>query len=241
MTINKTWLLGIITIISISCNRELKKMPSKNHLERLKLNLSMSALLSKNSNPKFKHLLCRLDSVYYNDQLYRDLNNPGYLNQNIAAQKRLDLQNQKIVANIIDSFGYLNSEDVGIIGQKAINTTLLHSQLTFKKKYQPLLEEAFKNKRLFVNTYAAFIDKISLQENNLQKYGTQFINYKGKYLYAPLNIDSLQFYRNQLGQPLDSTGLSKGFDNLNINPAEYKRLLPALIDYYKKNIAPLNE
>lgn len=234
-----TYIFGLL-FFAISCNKKIKNEPSKNHLAVIDLNIKLSPLLSKNANPRFIYLLPKLDSVYQNDQKYRDLFNPDYLKKNIKTQKKLDKENQLIIGTLIDSFGYLNSKDVGIIGEKAINLTLLHSDLEFMKKYHPELEEAFKNKKLFVNTYVSFVDKISLKENNFQIYGSQLITYKGKTMYLPLNIDSLHYYRNQLGQPLDTTNYLNAYKRVYIDPTEYKKLLPELTNYYKKHIAPLN-
>jgi len=106
-------------------------------------------------------------------------------------------------------------------------------QIMNLKKYLSLVKEAYKEKKMLVNAYASYIDKMLMEVHKFHKYGTQLIKYNGQTVYYPINIDSLELYRKTLITNLDTSNILSMFTNMNISKSEYKKILPKLIYLYQ--------
>lgn len=226
------YLLYIIPyFFMFSC--QTKQVPSEYHEKRIQFNKGMSEYLSRNVPAKYQHLLPVLSEVYENDQKYRDIQNAAYLKENEENQKMLDRQNLLIVANIFDTFGYLSIKEIGLIGNKTINLVLNHADLTFKEKYYDLVVQAYAAKKMNSNTYASFMDKYQIQKKKFQLYGTQTIMYKNKMMYYPIDLSTVDSFRNTLYPPLELKSAYGYRKVTNVDSITYLRYLPDLIRIYK--------
>lgn len=170
--------------------------------------------------------------VHINDQKNR-LVGYGFTKEGLKEQRMLDSQNLKIVTAYVDRYGWPAAADVGFIGQRAIGMTIQHSPLKIQEKYYPYLVKAYKRDSFLFQTLALLEDRINIRNKRFQFYGTQLVSYKGKpVLYPVYNIDSLEIWRKQIGFKTTMADYMKLLKS-NWNIAEYKLILPDLINEFK--------
>ena len=68
---------------------------------------------------------------------------------------------------------------VGRLANTTLWSVLQHESVTFKEKYAPLLKESVLKKESRPNHYARLIDRMLINSDKAQLYGTQ-INYDNK-------------------------------------------------------------
>ncbi|MEJ5963776.1 DUF6624 domain-containing protein [Pedobacter immunditicola] len=182
-----------------------------------------------------KPLSEELERVFEQDQMYRDSvdslskqegNNSAKVNEEIAKMLKVDSINLKIVSGILDKYGWLGPKRVGRKASIAIFLVIQHSDLNTQLKYLPMLKAAVSYGEVDAIDLAYLQDRILLQQNKRQIYGTQIgvVQLTGqKYvlpLLDPLNVDKR---RAQIGlEPLAQ--YLAGF-NIEWNPNEYENLL----------------
>lgn len=130
----------------------------------------------------FKSISRLLDSIHDEDQKYRkELNllskNHEWESDKIKEQwkkiRKSDLENLKIVKNILDKHGWISSSK---IGQKANSTLFLviqHSDQETQEKYLPMMRKAVENNKANPASLALLEDRVALGKGELQIYGSQ--------------------------------------------------------------------
>ena len=107
----------------------------------------------------------------------------------------IDSINQIKVIKILDEFGWLGKDDVGWKANIALFLVIQHSELEIQKKYLPLLHEAVKEGKAEPGNLAYLEDRIAVQQNKKQIYGSQleYDTLTGKYHALPIedpeNVD----------------------------------------------------
>ena len=191
-------------------------------------------LLSKVAD-SLKHLIPILDSVLRTDQRYRVVGDPAVFQRNFKKQQELDVINLKKVTGIIDTFGWLNIKDIGMIGSRAINMVMIHSNVETKLKYYPKIIQAFRQGKIFSESVALYEDKMNLMLKRRQFYGSQITRYQDHSVVSPLvdaaKIDSI---RNGIGLSPLRIYLTY-FGNPDLDMKIYKTNLAEIINLYKIN------
>jgi hypothetical protein len=157
-----------------------------------------------------KTLLRLMDSVYHDDQAYRfqqiSIDREFGPNSEKSIQNKhlifvKDSVNERIVSNLLDQYGWLGQETVGINGNATLALVLQHSSLHTQKKYLPLMREAVKNKKSDANDLALLEDLTALKDGQKQIYGTYLIaSGNKKYYIAPIEDPSnVDLHRAEIG------------------------------------------
>lgn len=177
-----------------------------------------------------RYLVQILDSIYIADQQYRSLTDSKLYSTHIKEQSLIDSLNLKKVTSIIDRYGWMNPYDVGVIGAKAINLVMAHSDITTKRKYYPGMFKALVAGKISYESYALFEDKMNTQTGRLQYYGTQVQYYtNGKVFLLPVyEPDSLDARRKKMYLEPVAEYLKKNF-HTEWSLEEYKKSLPAVL------------
>ncbi|MBW1294064.1 DUF6624 domain-containing protein [Aquimarina litoralis] len=108
---------------------------------------------------------------------------------------------EKEVSAIIDAYGWLGISDVGRLGNTTLWAVLQHGSIAAKQKYAPLLKASVLKKESQAIHYARLIDRMLINSNKPQLYGTQF-NYdtKGDPFFLPVkHPEYINKRRKELG------------------------------------------
>jgi len=227
----KRLLMLLLCIAFLTCKQ--KVVPTKQHELKLEIIKNFKLRGFKISDTILNKWSNRLVQVYYNDQFYRDLNNPEYAKQNFQKQLVLDLENQKIVAEFLDGIGYKSPSEIGAFAQFGVNLTLIHAGKEFKNKYKNAIDKAFKEKKIRPAFYAMFTDKYLAQVRKFQKYGTQVTYFKGTPTLYPIDPSNVNINRKSIGLTENISDYLKNNFNAPFDSIEYIRILPELIQHYK--------
>ena len=87
--------------------------------------------------------------------------------------KKTDSLNCIIASSFLDKYGWPNPNLFSNNTNKAIFYVIQHSELNIQKKYEKVLEKAFKEKQLSPQKYASFKDRLNMEQGDYQIYGTQ--------------------------------------------------------------------
>ena len=111
----------------------------------------------------------------------------------------------------------------------ALFMTLQHAPLDVHIKYLPVVEDAFKKKKIGSDDYAMFVDRIAIGEGKMQIYGTQVsVSTKGGGVLDPvIDVDSIDVRRASIGMTETIAEYLKRF-GIKWDPQQYKKDLPAL-------------
>lgn len=221
----------ILFLILYGCKSQI--LPSKEHQTKMKFIENFKDITTINSSIEFKEWIPVLAKVYYQDQFYRDIKEPKYYLANFSKQNILDKENQMIVSKFLDEFGYPNLKEIGLIGYKAVNLTLEHANLEYKKKYLKIIELGFKEKKMAPVYYSIFVDKMLFKERKFQMYGTQIVEYKNKYTFYPLNLQNTIKNRKAIKLNETLSDYLKNNFNSTFDSASYEKNLPELIRYFR--------
>ena len=88
-------------------------------------------------------------------------------------QNKIDSLNMIRVATILDSIGFPSKS---LVGNKAYIATFLvvqHSTLKYQEKYLPIFQKAAEQNELAWSNVAMMIDRVKVNKNEKQIYGTQ--------------------------------------------------------------------
>jgi len=140
------------------------EIPSKKQLDSLKNELEL--ILKKDQNFRRIH-------VQASEALGDDSFELEYFWEVVEAQDKVL---EKQVADIIDKFGWLGISQVGRRANTALWVVIQHGSLESKEKYAPLLKKSVLRNESQGLHYARLIDKMLINQNKPQIYGTQ-INY----------------------------------------------------------------
>ena len=160
-------------------------------------------VLTSSKNPQYNSRLGKvLDSVLQTDQKARSdffsargkyaINSVEY-NALLSEMRKIDSSNLAIVLDIINKYGWLGEEVVGINGNMALFLVIQHSNLDVQEKMLPILKAAVLDKRARPNNLALLEDRISVAKTGKQIYGSQYYEKDSvKKLYPiidPINVN----------------------------------------------------
>ena len=154
----------------------------------------------RNSVPdSLKYLLPILDSVYVTEFRFRTVgDNKKFLDNKNEVLKN-DKINLAIVCPIIDKYGFLGFQDIGMFGATALFKVIQHSDSSTHIKYREKVRVAFLNKKITSSDYAMFEDRILKSQHKKQMFGTQIlISQNASFIYPIYNVDSLEIRRNAI-------------------------------------------
>ncbi|GAA3521644.1 hypothetical protein GCM10022393_40080 [Aquimarina addita] len=130
-------------------------------------------------------LKTELETIFMKDQTFRriyieaekklgkDSDAYEYFWEVVEAQDKIL---EKEVTNIIDTYGWLGISQIGRLANTALWGVLQHGSITSKEKYASLLKNSVLKKESQSIHYARLIDRMLINSNKAQLYGTQ-INY----------------------------------------------------------------
>lgn len=143
----------------------------------------------KNRFYKNRNSVFQLDSLWCEDQRNRTLDryvrgNEKYdRNSPIAKDSCFnssynynnEKECEKFVEKYIEENGIPTINEVTLRGQEALLYIIIHSKdISFQKKYLPIVKESCENGITKWQYYALLYDKIGVKEYNTQRYGTQY-------------------------------------------------------------------
>jgi len=104
--------------------------------------------------------------------------------------RKTDSLNLIVVSEILDKYGYLGYDDVGVIESQSLFLVIQHADLFVQEKYLPVIRKAVLDKKTFPSNLALLEDRISLRKGKKQIYGSQiWIDRKsGKNMFSHLRI-----------------------------------------------------
>jgi hypothetical protein len=130
-----------------------------------------------------KELLERLDR----DQAIRnELIKKGVTHPDAALEARMaeiDSANTARMKELVKQYGWPGPELVGVDGTEAAFLLVQHAEHAFQEQMLPLVEAAYRNKKLQGQDYALLLDRVLVADGKSQVYGTQakiFDQWKGE-------------------------------------------------------------
>ncbi len=202
--------------------------------------LTATVKLNKEVAEKYldKPLVATLDSIYINDQ--------GYRQQIDSFQKKYgweskemqglfqqihnaDSVNQIKVRKILDERGWLGEDIVSKQGNQTLFLVIQHADLDVQLKYLPMMMEAAAKGKANRASLAMLEDRIAIRQGKRQLYGSQIGRDEttGKYYVLPLeDPDNVDKRRAEVG--LGTLQHYVSMWQIIWNAEEYKKLLPSL-------------
>lgn len=129
-----------------------------------------------------KPLVATLDSIYIEDQKYRqqiDGIEKKYGWESKEMQDHWKIINEKDFMNLIrvkailDKHGWLGADVIGGQGNSTLFLVIQHSDQATQEKYLPMMREAVKNGKAQGSSLALLEDRIALGQGKRQIYGSQ--------------------------------------------------------------------
>jgi hypothetical protein len=152
-----------------------------------------------------------LDTVYYNDQRFRwEINEiekkygwgSDEMKTLIKNTLIYDSLNQVIITDILDKYGWLGTDDIGIEGNATLFLVIQHANIKTQVKYLPMMRDAVKKGNARAASLALLEDRVALRQGGKQIYGSQISrdDKTGKYYVMPLeDPDNVDKRRQQVG------------------------------------------
>lgn len=165
----------------------------------------VKSILENSGNPSLnKDLQAQLIAMEVDDQtarlkLSKEKNPTVEEWEEVAA---VDKKHNKLLKEIISEFGWPGIRLVGLKGASAMWLLVQHQDLDplFQKKCLNLLKSAVQTQEASYRDYAYLLDRVRMNENELQVYGTQWIQKDGKFeLYPVEDPDNLDQRRSEAG------------------------------------------
>lgn len=181
-----------------------------------------------------------MDSLYQEDQKYRfewvKLEKEGASKETLDSIKYIvqskDSSNLVFAEHLINEYGWLTPQDVGIQGSQALFLIIQHADLKTQKKYYPLIKQAEREGNILSSNVAILEDRIAIREGRNQTYGSQgyYDRQKQKTFIYPLqNLEDLDSLRKSMGlQPM-----KESFKDWSID--DYKSYLPYAKELLEKS------
>ena len=183
-------------------------------------------------------LVARLDSIYSDDQKYRQQIDAiekkyGWESKEMKAHWKIinekDSVNLIKVKSILDKYGWLGPDVVGNQGNATLFLVIQHSDQVNQEKYLPMMREAVKNKKAEASSLALLEDRVALGQGKRQIYGSQ-ISRDGdtkQYYVRPLDDpDNVDMRRAKVGLPPLAEYATRW--QIKWNVELYKKELPML-------------
>jgi len=90
-----------------------------------------------------------------------------------ARMAEIDSANTARMKEIVNQYGWPGPELVGVDGTEAAFLLVQHAEHEFQKQMLPLVEKAYRQKKLQGQDYALLLDRVLVAEGKPQVYGTQ--------------------------------------------------------------------
>lgn len=140
-------------------------------------------------------LIAELDKIFNDDQFYRSMINNFQKSYGFDSPEMLSLWQtinstdsfnlDKTIA-IIDKYGWLGKEVVGEKGNATLFLVIQHADLKTQEKYLPIIKKAVEEKKVNASDLALLTDRIEMQNNRLQIYGSQLQSINEKNILYPI-------------------------------------------------------
>ena len=184
-------------------------------------------------------LAATLEMVFQEDQKYRTIidsliekegRNAANVQKKIAEMLKVDSANLTIVSALLDKHGWLGPEQVGKKGGLTIFLVIQHANLNTQLKYLPMLKNAVSSGKAEASYLAYLEDRVLLQQNKRQIYGTQIGTVKptGQKYVLPLS-DPMNVDKRRALMGLEPLAVYLSDFNMEWKPAEYEKQL-SIID-----------
>jgi hypothetical protein len=206
-------------------------------LELIKLNKEKAEV---NFN---KPLVAKLDTIYVDDQQYRQqidefTKKYSWDSKEMQDLWRTILEKDSInlikVKAILDQYGWLGSGVIGEQGNSTLFLVIQHADLATQEKYLPMMREAVKNGKAQASSLALLEDRVALRHGQKQIYGSQIRQdpETKEYYVMPLeDPDHVDKRRAEVGLPPLAEYVSHWHIKWDVE--QYKKDLPKLEE--KKN------
>jgi hypothetical protein len=185
----------------------------------------------------------QLEIVYNDDQIYRQQldsvqkKHGGKSNEMQTLWHKLNQQdsiNEIKVKAILDKYGWLGSNVIGVNGNNALFLVIQHADLSTQEMYLPMMKEAVKNRNAKASSLALLEDRVALRQGKKQIYGSQ-VSWNmetNEYFVLPLiDPDNVDKRRADVGLPPLERYLSNW--NMKWDVEQYKKDLPKLEEILK--------
>jgi len=143
---------------------------------------------------------------------------------------KTDSSNLVIVEQILDTHGWLSSEEIGT-DNSTLFFVIQHSNQETQEKYLPMMRKAVKEGKAYSSRLALLEDRIVIGKGELQVYGTQMgLNQESgeTYVLPMIEPEKVNERRAEIGLGPIEDYVSHW--DLEWNVEEYKRKLPQLIE-----------
>lgn len=129
-----------------------------------------------------KPLIALLDSVFDEDQKYRDELDEMYKKYESDSPEirahwgkihLFDSVNLTIVSKILDEKGWLGAKIIGGKGNSTLFLVIQHADSATQVKYLPMMREAVKLGNAYAGSLALLEDRVALKQGKQQIYGSQ--------------------------------------------------------------------
>jgi hypothetical protein len=127
----------------------------------------------------------------------------------------IDSVNTAEVIKILETYGWLGTEKVGMKGNAALFVIIQHGSLKTQETYLPMLRHSVKQGKSSPINLGMLEDRIALSKHKRQVYGTQlWTKEDGSLFIAPVsNPDKLDKRRKSIGlEPISTYAKAHGFD-----------------------------
>lgn len=185
-----------------------------------------------------KPLVAMLDSIYADDQLYRQQlsvieKKYGRQSQEMKAQweiiEQKDAANLIKVKSILDKYGWLGADEIGGRGNNTLFLVIQHADLATQEKYLPMMRDAVNKGKAMAASLALLEDRVALGKGKKQIYGSQIGQDQttGKHYVLPLeDPDNVDKRRASVG--LGSLAAYVSYWDIIWDVEQYKKDISAL-------------
>lgn len=185
-----------------------------------------------------------LDSIYIEDQKYRleidSMNNRfGWQSKEMKDHwnkiRKTDSSNLIKVQKILDTYGWLNANQVGKTANSTLFLVIQHSNQKTQEKYLPMMRKAVKEGKANSKSLALLEDRVSLGKGELQIYGSQIRkDHKTGEMYVRPLIEPEKVNERRKKVGLGSIEEYVSHWNIKWDVDDYKKKLPKWIERLKK-------
>lgn len=146
---------------------------------------SIYGQLEQPTEKKLDSLKTKLETLFMEDQLFRRLYQDAEKKFGKDSDemeyfwKVVEKQDERIeieFIKILEKYGWLGSNQVGRLANGALFSIIQHSSIETKEKYAPLMKESVLRKESQPMHYARLIDRMLVNDNKPQIYGSQTTN-----------------------------------------------------------------
>lgn len=156
---------------------------------------------------EYNILRTKLEAILDEDQKYRAQINKfikdGSINKKdslILEVSRTNSIHKKFVLDLINTYGWIGPEKVGIKGNSALFLVIQHADLKTQEKCLPILKEAVHDHKASAQELALLEDRILVTKGKKQIYGSQVYFENGKYkLYPVYKLNQIDKRRSSIG------------------------------------------